>query len=173
MSTLIHPPPRPHAKGLLRVVSVNEMVVSADPRDVLVTTALGSAIGLALYDWVERIGGVIHCMLPQAKVDRARAEQNLAMFVDTGVEALLAEMTASGARLKNLVTTVVGAGSSLGADRTIRIAERNITVLRKLLWRNKLLIQRADVGGTRTRSLALYLEDGHVVVQSTEGEIPL
>jgi chemotaxis protein CheD len=86
---------------------------------------------------------------------------------------MLNAMFALGAQRKHIVAKVAGAGSPLGQEETFRIGERNYTILRKLLWRNNILIDTEDVGGTKARTLFLYLEDGLVTVKSGGKEIPL
>ena len=57
-------------------VGISEMKVSNDVDDVLVTYSLGSCIGLALYDPVVRVAGLIHCMLPLSQIDKEKARAN-------------------------------------------------------------------------------------------------
>jgi chemotaxis protein CheD len=112
-------------------------------------------------------------MLPLSKIDPSKAQLKPYMFVDTGVTAMMNELFALGAQRKNLVAKVAGAGSPLGKEETFRIGQRNYTILRKLLWRNNILIDKEDVGGTKARTLFLYLEDGLVTVKSGGKEVPL
>ncbi len=149
------------------------MKVSEDSNQVLVTYSLGSCVGLALFDPVARIGGMIHCMLPLSKIDRQKAEIKPFMFVDTGVTRLLTEMFERGAQRQNLVAKVAGAGSPLGKEETFRIGQRNYTILRKLLWKNNILIDSEDISGSKARTMYLYMADGLVTVKSQGKEVPL
>ena len=149
------------------------MKVSEDSNQVLVTYSLGSCVGLALFDPVARIGGMIHCMLPLSKIDRQKAEIKPFMFVDTGVTRLLTEMFERGAQRQNLVAKVAGAGSPLGKEETFRIGQRNYTILRKLLWKNNILIDSEDISGSKARTMYLYMADGLVTIKSQGKEVPL
>ena len=42
------------------IVGVADMKVSRDPRVILVTHSLGSCIGVAVYDPVVKVGGLLH-----------------------------------------------------------------------------------------------------------------
>jgi chemotaxis protein CheD len=53
-----------------------------------VTYSLGSCLGITIYDPVKKIGGLLHIMLPDSKIDAAKADQPPYMFVDTGVPRL-------------------------------------------------------------------------------------
>lgn len=155
-----------------RTVGMCEMAVSRDPGDLLVTYSLGSCIGLTLYDPDHCIGGMIHCLLPLSKADPQKASQRPAMFMDSGFVALLEAVLAAGAEKSRLILKVAGGGAPLDTAGRFRIGERNYTVLRKLLWKNNLLIAAEDVGGTRPRTLRLRMEDGQVTV-STGQEVTI
>ena len=47
------------------VVGISELAVAQVP-DILVTYALGSCVGICLYDPVARIGGLSHILLPSS-----------------------------------------------------------------------------------------------------------
>lgn len=154
-------------------VDISDMKVSDDPDDILVTYSLGSCIGLALHDRVAGVGGLIHCMLPLSKIDQEKARVRPFMFVDTGVSRLLGSLFEMGAQRKNLVAKVAGAGSPLGREETFRIGQRNYTILRKLLWKNSILIDAEDIGGAKARTMYLYMADGLTTVKSEGKEVPL
>jgi chemotaxis protein CheD len=154
-------------------VDISDMKMSQKPDEVLVTYSLGSCVGLALYDKVAGIGGLIHCMLPLSKIDKEKAGLRPCMFVDTGVTRLMSELFKKGAQRQNLVAKVAGAGSPLGKEETFRIGQRNYTILRKLLWKNNILIDAEDIGGSKARTMYLYLQDGLVTVKSEGKEVPL
>ena len=46
-----------------QTVGVGDMKVSSDPGDTIVTFALGSCLGVTIYDPVTRVGGMLHAML--------------------------------------------------------------------------------------------------------------
>lgn len=154
-------------------VGISDMKVSADPADFIVTYSLGSCIGLTLHDPVARIGGMIHCMLPVSKIDTARAATNPEMFVDTGVPYLLQVMYGMGAQRKRIVAKVAGASSLLDEKGTFKIGERNYLVLRKVLWKNEILISAEDVGGTIARTMYLHINSGLTILRAQGGEYVL
>jgi chemotaxis protein CheD len=47
-----------------------------------------------------------------------------------------------------------------------KIGERNHIVLRKILWKNSVLIDAEDVGGTASRTVHFELAEGRVVISS-------
>jgi len=149
------------------------MKIARNPQDVIVTYSLGSCVGLTLFDPVAGVGGMIHCMLPLSKIDPEKARIKPYMFVDTGVASMLGELYALGAQRQNLIAKVAGAGSPLGREETFRIGQRNYTILRKFLWKNNILIEKEDVGGSKARTLYLYMADGRTTVKSEGKEVEL
>ena len=153
------PEARPLARAADVVVGIADLKLSATPGERLVTYALGSCLGLAIHDPVARVAGLLHVMLPTGTIDAEKALRNPAMFVDTGVPLLFKESYRLGARKERLVVKVAGgafAGDDEGADQ-FQIGKRNVLMLRKLLWKNNVVLHAHDVGGSRT-SRTVYLD---------------
>lgn len=77
------------------VVGVSDCRVSAEPGDEVTTYALGSCIGLAVYDPLVRVGGLLHFMLPDSEI-ASQSERNPFKFADSGIPRLIAEVCALG-----------------------------------------------------------------------------
>lgn len=144
------------------------MKVSADPNDEIITHALGSCLGVVIYDPVARVGGMLHAMLPLSSVDPEKAKRHPLMFVDTGVPRLFIACYRAGAQ-KNRLQVKVAGGACIHANEDedlFQIGKRNFIVLRKLLWKNDVLITSSDVGGSESRTLSLNIGTGQVTVRS-------
>ncbi len=155
---------------MIVVVGISEMAVSSDPDDVLVTYALGSCLGVSVYDHRAKVGGLIHCMLPLSSVDPEKALAKPCMFTDTGVLALLDAVFARGAMRSSLSVKAIGAASLLDDKGVFKIGERNYTVFRKVLWKNNILINAEDVGGAISRTVYLRIATGQTLIRSGKGE---
>ncbi len=149
-----------------KIIDIADMKISRDPEDILVTYSLGSCLGMAVYDPAIKIGAMIHCMLPLSKIDRGKAEQKPYMFVDTGVPIMLDSMFKAGARKNRLKVCIAGGAHVLDNADIFRIGERNLTVLRKILWKNNMLINVQSVGGHVSRTIRLDLDYGLFTVKS-------
>ncbi len=143
-----------------RPVGVGELAVSRDPYEVLTAYSLGSCVGLSLYDPVARVGGLLHAQLPLSRMDANQAASWPARFTDTGTTKLLQKVYDMGAKRDRLVAKAVGGASMLDEEGRFRIGERNATVLRKVLWKNNIVIAATDLGGTLSRTLYLHIDDG-------------
>jgi chemotaxis protein CheD len=147
-------------------VGVGEMAVSTSARDVLITYSLGSCIGLTVYDPNARVGGLLHAQLPLSTASPGKALDNPAMFVDTGVSRLLERVLSRGASRRSFIVCVAGAASHLDPEGIFAIGRRNYMILRKILWKNDILIHSEDVGGAVSRTLSLDLADGRTVLKA-------
>ncbi len=150
---------------MVHTVGIAEMMVSQGNGDSLITYSLGSCVGITLYDPVLQVGGLIHCMLPMSKLDREKAEKKPCMFTDTGIIKLLDGMFRLGAKRHNLVVKVAGGGAPLQTPNSFNIGDRNLVVLRKMLWKNDILIAAEDVGGTKPRTMKLCVASGVTTIK--------
>ncbi len=157
----------------LLVVGISDFQVSSSPGDVLITYSLGSCIGMTVYDPVARVGGMIHYMLPLSKIAPEKAAAKPAMFADTGVPELLKRVIAVGGSKSRLIIKAAGGSQLLDQNKIFNIGERNFLILRKILWKNNILIKASDVGGVISRTLRLELDSGQVTVKSSREEVEL
>ncbi|MCB0324333.1 MAG: chemotaxis protein CheD [Bdellovibrionales bacterium] len=143
-------------------VGIAEMAISDDPEMTLAAAHLGSCLGIAVFDPHKRVGGMIHCLLPLSKSDPAKAEARPQMYVDTGVALLLDKILSGGSRKQDLQIFVAGGAEINDTAHVFEIGKKNVTVLRKILWKNNLLIKAQDVGGSNARTISLQVGSGEV-----------
>ncbi|HUU41166.1 MAG TPA: chemotaxis protein CheD [Desulfatiglandales bacterium] len=142
------------------VVGVGDMKLSNDPEAMLVTYSLGSCIGLGIYDPVAKVGGLLHYMLPESSLDGIKAEKNPYMFGDTGIPLLFKGAYNYGAKKNRLKVIVVGGAQILDQQGLFNIGKRNYTLLRKMFWKNNVMIDFQDVGGNVNRTLKVEINSG-------------
>jgi chemotaxis protein CheD len=155
------------------VVDIADFKTSADTRDVLVTYSLGSCIGVAVWDPETRVGGMLHYMLPESSLSPAKAKANPAMFGDTGIPALFRAVYELGAVRKRLIVKVAGGSQLLDDNGTFNIGKRNFVMLRKIFWKNSVLIDAEHVGGSLSRTMRLEVGSGRAVLKVRGKEIEL
>jgi chemotaxis protein CheD len=88
------------------------------------------------------------------------------MFTDTGVPLLLQTLLDMGAEKRRLIAKVAGAAKLLDEGNTFRIGDRNMVVLRKIFWKNNILIAAEETGGSVARTMYLYMDSGQTVLRS-------
>jgi len=147
------------------IIGMADLKVTNAPDATLITYALGSCLGIIVHDPVAQVAGMLHVMLPSSQIDEAKAKSQPAMFVDTGVPLLFKECYRLGARKERMTVSVAG-GSFSGradADDTFQIGKRNMITLRKLLWKNGVLIHADDTGGVQqSRTMSVVVANGIV-----------
>lgn len=144
--------------------------MTADPASLLVTYALGSCIGVTIFDPVARVGGMLHFMLPQVSSVEQKTKRSPFMFADAGVPLLFTQAYELGAKKERLVVCAAGGAEILSDEGIFKIGSRNRTMLRKLFWKNNVLLAAEDTGGTHSRTMSLRLSDGMVTVKSNSEE---
>lgn len=148
------------------VAGISEMKISTLRDDVLITYSLGSCVGITIYDPVKCVGGIIHCMLPLSKIDSKKAQNNPFMFVDIGVPLFINSLFECGMSRKDMIIKIAGGSLIMDKKEKFKIGERNYMVLRKLLWKNNMLISGEDVGGKLSRTMSLVMATGKTFVKS-------
>jgi chemotaxis protein CheD len=128
---------------------------------------------VSIWDPVVRAGGMLHYMLPDSALSPEKAGNAPGMFCDTGVPRLFRALYELGGVKNRLVVKVAG-GSMLLDDRgTFNIGKRNYLALRQLFWKNGVMIDGEDVGGSVSRTLRLHVGTGEVTVKTRDREVPL
>ncbi len=157
-----------------QIVGVADMRISDGGGVVLVTHALGSCLGLTAYDETSRVGGLLHVMLPSSRINPDKAKVNPFMFVDTGVPAFFRAIYAAGGVKRRLRVSVAG-GANVHRSENDRFAigKRNYLTLKKMLWKNGVLINAEDVGGAHARTMYLAIDTGRVWVSTAGRETQL
>ena len=144
-----------------RVVGVGQYAVSDGEDQQLITYSLGSCIGLTLWDPTTGVCGLLHAQMPLSRMAPERSKKRPALFVDTGVAAMLEELLGLGATRRQLVACVAGAATLLDDDRFFDVGRRNHLITRKMLWKNGILVAAEDVGGGWSRTLWLDTATGY------------
>ena len=147
------------------IVPVGDMKIGQMP-DILVTEALGSCLCLTVYDSASQAGGLLHAMLPLAKINLQKAAINPFMFVDTGIPALFEALCAQGLEKDHLVVKAVGCGNPMGSREVFKIGKRNYSILQEVLAKDGICLAAEDVGGAASRAVRLDLGSGQTIIRS-------
>ncbi len=156
------------------IVGVSDMKVSNNPKEVVITYSLGSCIGVAVFDPVAKAGGILHYMLPESSLDENKAKNNPFMFADTGIPSLFKAVYKFGAKKQRMKVAVMGGSQVLDQKGFFNIGKRNHTALRKMLFKNNVMIDYEDVGGNVNRTVRLEIGTGDIYNKvSGSGEIKI
>ena len=150
-------------KAEKQIVGIADMKM-AKGTGMLVTYALGSCIGICLYDEKIKLGALIHIMLP---LNMETGRTNPLKYADTGIRETIKQMEAKGASKTRLVAKIAGGakmfdikGGSLG-----EVGQRNIESVRIILKREGIRLLKENVGGSVARTVLFDVSSGIACVR--------
>jgi chemotaxis protein CheD len=135
------------------------------PGQVLATYALGSCIGLAVYDRRAAVGGLLHFMLPDSGIDPARGRDNPYMFADTGIPLLLERICGLGADKRRLAVYAIGGAQMMDRQGLFDIGRKNCLATRRILCEAGVRLTGEAVGGDIFRTVRLEIGSGRLWLQ--------
>ena len=148
-------------------VNISDARVSNDPLHVLATYALGSCIGVCLYSPKMQTAGLLHYLLPDSTANPQKATENPFVYADTGMKTLLEKLTSMGINKNQLSVKLAGGAQRLKVKaKGFNIGKRNYLAVRKILWKQGMILDAEDVGGVSPRTLYMSVTDGTVMVRS-------
>jgi chemotaxis protein CheD len=174
-------------------VGIGKLLWSDAPDSRLVAWALGSCVGVAIWDPQLRMGGMLHSLLPDSNADREKSRLSPLLFADCGIEMMLAQAVSQGMSLRRVKVWIAGGARMDARPDTTRpdttrpdtngrvkdayatpeamqlaqVGPRNIQTARRMLWQKGLLLESDWTGGSEARDLSLIPETGEC--QSVEG----
>lgn len=156
----------------LLVVGISDYKLARCP-NVFVTYALGSCVGICLYDKQAKVGGLSHIMLPESNMFKNN-EINRMKFADTAIVDLVQNLVKLGADRRKLTAKIAGGaqmfevqqGSLVGT-----IGDRNIVSVKNTLHELKIPILAEDTGLNYGRTVYFDLDNGIMKVQSLSRSI--
>lgn len=147
-------------------VGMAELRTAQYPQN-LTTIGLGSCVGVCLWDPLAKVAGMVHVMLPDSTQSLPSA--NKAKYADTGIPLLLEEMQKCGARKNRIVAKIAG-GAQMFAysqkNEILRIGDRNIDAVKRILNNEGIRILAEDVGGNYGRTIVFYTDDARLTIKS-------
>ena len=142
------------------IIGISDMKVSKEPDDMLITYSLGSCIGLVIWDPVARVGGLLHYMLPEARLDEARAKQRPFMFANSGIPLLFKEAYKLGAKKNRIIVKAFGGAQIMDSAGVFNIGKRNYQIMRLIFEKNNIRLSKEDIGGSINRTISLEVGSG-------------
>ena len=121
--------------------------------EVLISYALGSCVGVCLFDRKHKIAGLAHIILP---------ETSFAVNCQQGAEKrFMVAKIAGGAKMFN------------SAENQWNIGERNVDRVKKTLSEERIRIVAEDTGKDYGRTIAFMSEDGSLEVSTVRQKVLL
>ncbi len=131
----------------------------------VLSTILGSCVGLCLYSSRHKAGGLLHLMMASAGAQATLPECKKAKYADTGVPELIRLLkTLHGIHSTDLVAKMFGGAKVLaGVERNI--GAENAIAVKTILQEYGIPIKAHKLGGEKGYRIKFMLDTGKVVCQ--------
>ena len=149
-------------------VGIADLKVGKAP-DIVVTYALGSCVGICLYDATKKIGGLAHIMLPLSTESATQPSdnKNKLRYADTGIEALITIMERNGASRSRMTAKIAGGAQMFSTGSSIfNIGERNVAAVKQTLAKYKIRIIAEATGANFGRTVFFHTDKGVMEVKA-------
>ena len=153
------------------VVGISDLQVAKAPKTI-VTYALGSCVGICLYDSSSKVGGLAHIMLPNSLTGTQPI--NKMKYADSAIPELIRQMEQKGAIRRNLVAKIAGGAQMFEGNSNSRIAQigkSNTQAVKEVLQSQNIYLKSEDTGANYGRSVFMNLENGSVTIKSVGNKI--
>ena len=147
------------AIGQLRVV---------DMPATLIGTALGSCVGLMIFEKTTPIAGLAHIMLPSSK--HGRLDNLPAKFADLAVPRMLSKLEGLGADRRLCQAKLAGGACMFSGLESISsdMGARNIEAVKNQLSKYDIPIVAEDTGGEHARTVEFDTTAGTILIRSLQ-----
>lgn len=148
------------------IIGISDQKVVKAP-DTLITYALGSCVGICMYDPVTSIGGMAHIILPSSK--ECTNNDNKYKFADLACAEMLRTMELQGCK-KIRITAKIAGGAQMFATQSNypmgNIGQRNVIAVKQALRELGIRITAEDTGLNYGRTVEFNPETGEMKVKS-------
>lgn len=145
-------------------VGVGELAIAQHPQ-YLMTPALGSCVGLCLWDSALKQGGLAHIMLPTALDSMSPGTEF--RFASFAVDELVRRLHDAGSPRRRLVAKMAGGATMFRSEGMMaHIGERNATEIRRQLALLNIPLVAEDTGERHARTVEFILDSGEMRVRS-------
>lgn len=131
---------------------------------IITSYALGSSLGICLYDEGIQLGGFVNSILPNTDTTQGDGK-----YVDSAIRQLYHKMLAQGGNEKDIYAKLIG-GAKLfllpEADMDEDIGKANIHAAYEALIDLHIPIKSEDVGDRYGRTIHFHLLDGLVYIET-------
>lgn len=151
-------------------VGISEFKVSQAPKQ-LITIGLGSCVGIAIYDTINKIGGLSHVLLPDSgsftTIEKPEKFANLAI-------PLMVNEIKRKSRNTRLVAKIAGGASMFFQSEENEfggIGKKNVEASLKVLEELKIPVIGENTGGIIGRTMMVNLENFQVTIRTVDKKI--
>ena len=147
-------------------VRMGDMQAGCSPSR-LITRALGSCLGITLFNPLKKMGAMAHPMLPD--IEKARIKGKPCRYVNYVIKKMVEDLESMGSARNALIAKLFGGAhmfSFIAADSALNVGEKNIAMAKTIFEEIGIKVSAEEVGGTFGRTIELNLENGKVLMDT-------
>jgi len=148
-------------------IGMSQMEVTSKPGTVLSAPSLGSCIGLALYDPVSKVAGMVHIVLPDS-TKLTKVNEPPGKYADTAVPEIIKKMIAMGSNKNTLIIKIAGGAQMFTLQQgsnVLNIGFRNALAVKAALTKEGLIVKTTETGGNKGRTFKIDVQTGVFTVK--------
>jgi putative nucleotidyltransferase with HDIG domain len=135
-------------------------------KPIILEAYLGTCVGVALYDPVAGVGGLIHLLLPEPATPNGSFQPE--KYASTGFPPFIQALYDQGATAENLKAGIAG-GALVGpvndTDFEMDIGGRTTERVMQLIKAERIKVEKLETGGFFTCRLELNLKTGDILIE--------
>lgn len=136
----------------------------------LVSYALGSCVGVCLYDARNKVAAMAHIVLPDKH--HVANQENAYKFAVEGTHKLIHEICQRGAEKRFLTAKIAGGAKMFStAEQNWNIGYWNVKNVKQALAGEGIRLVGEDTGGSHGRTITFLSSDGTLEVRSVRHEV--
>ncbi|WP_188205829.1 chemotaxis protein CheD [Alkalibacillus aidingensis] len=148
-------------------VGIAGLDIAKHPQTIM-TSGLGSCIGVILYEERLQIAGLVHVMLPDSSMARTESYKP-GKFADTGISHLIKQLSKHGATKSHLKAKMAGGAQMFdvkNGSEMMRIGYRNAEAVKKQLIEHQIPLIAEDIGGSRGRTIEFLIDQSCLKIRT-------
>jgi chemotaxis protein CheD len=151
-------------------VDIAEFEMSRTLSACLVAKCVGSGIVISFYDRQQKLGGLLHILFPNSRINPDQARAYPEAFADTGIAMALKAMVDAHADRAALEVKIAGGASLLSKPKQLQIGPRNVEAVQQQLRSEGIEFLAAATGGSVIRHVSFSLNTGALHVTDNKKE---
>ncbi len=151
------------------VVPPGDCRFSTDSNCRLITRRVESCIAVAVHVPKLKLAALLRFIAPSSATEPAQPDLgqiNPWLFGDTGIPLLFARLRSIGLTNQDLSVYAIGGAVAAEEDASGPSGKSNELTMRRLLWREGVLLKGDDTGGHAARSVWLDAGTGRIIVRT-------
>jgi chemotaxis protein CheD len=142
------------------MVGMGQVSLSRAPQ--ILSSVLGSCVGIALIQQRQKIASLAHVVLPSS----GGRSGTPGKFADTAVGEMLRLLACEGIDIKGLVAKLAGGSNMFGSvAQQLQIGEQNAAACKQALQKHAIPLVAEHLGGTQGRRVSLNSESTDFTIE--------